>query len=206
MFADSDSDRGQVGIGTLIIFIALVLVAAVAAGVLINTAGFLQSSAESTGSEAQSQVSNQIDVVSASGGVGDEAVDNVTMTVKKSPGSDPIDLEDSTIQFTSDNDDITLVHDGVNEDADEDENNVFSTSAITDSSDTVLANTSDRVEVTINMDTDGDLLEGNSENIDAGSLEPDSGVTLRIVDQSGATTVYGVNVPSPLGDRDVVMV
>ena len=207
MFTDSDSDRGQVGIGTLIIFIALVLVAAVAAGVLINTAGFLQSSAESTGSEAQSQVSNQIDVVSASGGVGDDAVDNVTVAVKKSPGSDPIDLEDSTIQFTSDNDDITLVHDSVNEGDGDEENNVFSTSAITDSSDTVLANTSDRVEVTVHMNNeDGEIDSENGNNIDADALDPDSGVTLRIVDQSGATTVYGVNVPSPLGDRDVVMV
>ena len=96
----NDDDRGQVGIGTLIVFIAMVLVAAIAAGVLINTAGFLQSGAEETGQQSSDQVTNRLQVVSAVGeDIDGSNVDTARITVKKAPGANNIDLSTTTLQF-----------------------------------------------------------------------------------------------------------
>jgi flagellin-like protein len=171
------NDRGQVGIGTLIIFIALVLVAAVAAGVLINTAGQLESSASDTGDDAQAQVSNQIDVVSATGSVSGSTVDEIVLVVKKSPGSDPIDLSAATIQYTSSSDSETLSSGS---------GFTINKTDGTSASDMVLNETSERKKLVISLGgTPSALGEGKE-------------ATVKIVDQSGASTVYGVNVPDVL--------
>ncbi|WP_241897881.1 archaellin/type IV pilin N-terminal domain-containing protein [Halorubrum sp. C191] len=100
-FITNPEERGQVGIGTLIVFIAMVLVAAIAAGVLINTAGFLQTQAEATGQESTDLVSERIDVTSEVGVVGSPSpgeLSEVRLGVSGAPGADQIDLTETTIQ------------------------------------------------------------------------------------------------------------
>jgi flagellin FlaB len=62
-----DDDEAAIGIGTLIIFIALVLVAAIAAAVIIKTAYALKDQAESTGQGAINEVSGSFKVISLVG-------------------------------------------------------------------------------------------------------------------------------------------
>jgi len=91
-------NRGQVGIGTLIVFIAMVLVAAIAAGVLINTAGLLQSQAQSTGEETTAEVSNvfQIGKVVGSETTGNGEIDVLNASVRLSSGSDAINVSEAS--------------------------------------------------------------------------------------------------------------
>jgi flagellin FlaB len=101
-----------VGIGTLIVFIAMVLVAAIAAGVLINTAGFLQSQAEATGQESTDLVSERIDVTSTVGIVDEANTDNLSsirVGVAGAAGSNQIDLSSSTIQAVGPNGQQNLI-------------------------------------------------------------------------------------------------
>ncbi len=183
-------DRGQVGIGTLIIFIALVLVAAVAAGVLVNTSGELQSQASDTSSDAQSEVSNQVDVLAATGVTGGNTgpVETINLTVKKSAGANAINLSGATIQYTSDTASETLTE------ADTAGASNFKVSAIGDSGEsaTVLETTDERVTITL-----------DTSSIESSGLPAGEEATVNIIDQSGASTTYGVNVPSVVDSKYV---
>lgn len=90
-----DNERGDIGVGTLIIFIAMVLVAAVAATVLIYTTGALQQKATKTSKEATQQISSNIVVEQVIGDrftVANLTIQDLLIRLKPDVGTTSIDL------------------------------------------------------------------------------------------------------------------
>ncbi|WP_423744545.1 archaellin/type IV pilin N-terminal domain-containing protein (plasmid) [Haladaptatus sp. SPP-AMP-3] len=192
------NNRGQVGIGTLIVFIAMVLVAAIAAGVLINTAGFLQSKSEQTGQDSTAQVSNRVEVVSGFGNVTDsEQVDYINLTVMRGSGSDDINLSTATIEWIGPNKAKTLVA-GNQSQVDTAESKYFNVSSIKDSdgSQPVLNSQDDRFTISMNA---GAI--NNVSDLDEGET-----VELKLTTQYGAVTLYRANIPQSLSQESAVTV
>ncbi|MDH5021160.1 archaellin/type IV pilin N-terminal domain-containing protein [Halobacterium rubrum] len=188
-FINDEDERGQVGIGTLIVFIAMVLVAAIAAGVLINTAGFLQSKGSATGEEASAQVSNRINVVSAYGNVtGSEKVDYTNLTVRQAAGADNINLSKSTIQWIGPDTATTLTYDQSTANDTE-----FTTESIKGDNTDVLVQQSDRIKVVL-----------DSKAITTDGLKAGEEVQLTLTTQYGSKTTYWANVPESLKDKNAV--
>jgi len=102
----SMNTKAEMGIGTLIIFIALLLVAAIAAGVLIQTSGSLQEKALTTGDQAKSQISTNIRTIEVSASDGSNGtLTDFRQIVKLSPGSDAVKI--SQVLFTMNTYDMT---------------------------------------------------------------------------------------------------
>ncbi len=89
------NDSGDVGVGTLIIFISMVLVAAVAAAVLIYTTGALQQKATKTSKDATNQISSNMIVEKVMGDRGaalNNTIDTLLVRIKPDVGTTSIDL------------------------------------------------------------------------------------------------------------------
>jgi archaeal flagellin FlaB len=96
--------KGEMGMGTLIIFIAMILVAAVAAGVLISTTETLQNKALATGKATTTEVGTSIKIIQMYAEDGtDQNIDEFVETIKLNSGSEPLRFSDLLLTMNLDN-------------------------------------------------------------------------------------------------------
>jgi len=104
-YIDNRRDSGSIGIGAMIVFIALILVAAVASTIIIKTAEELQQNAENTSSDTREQISGKISLMDIYvSSAGDELAANgndhvVTLDVYMRVASGSIGVQDGDVSY-----------------------------------------------------------------------------------------------------------
>ncbi len=185
--------KAEMGVGTLIIFIAMLIVAAVAAGVLIQTAGSLQQQALSTGQASRQEISTNARVIEVSGVDGSDGdLENFTMQIKLSPGSSPIKLDEVTLTVNTDNTTTTLLYSG---------STAFSTNATTGEG-------TFGVEYLINGTNhiDGNLQRGDVIRLSLAApraIEEDEHIRLNFIPKIGTATLVEFNTPDVISTQSV---
>jgi len=94
--------NASIGIGSMVIFIAMVLVAGIAASVIIQTMNSMEQQAMRTGQETTEEVSTGIAVFDIKGyAPASGNLDNMTITVRPRAGSADIDLAEVFLELSN---------------------------------------------------------------------------------------------------------
>jgi archaeal flagellin FlaB len=215
----ANDTRAQVGIGTMIVFIATILVAATAAAVLIDTSGKLQERSSSTGTEATAQVASNLVLkqlygdlrdhnAGPTGTEGDE-IQTLILLVSLAPGATPVDLAQLKINFMTTEERADISHregncaglDWATLDPEEDVN-FFCMNEVRDEADTFeegatgpyVLSRGGLVEIRIPIDLAG---------ADGMELPERSSATLRLVPEVGSPLIADFTTPLSLQDTVV---
>jgi len=209
-------DRAAIGIGTLIVFIAMILVAAVAASVIIQTSETLQNRAKAVGKQTIREVSSGMNIVDLTGYTDADKtkIEYLAITIRPRAGSYDLDLNETLVYLQHDNLTVlSLCHgsgtDGV-------------TSSV--SSDGIFHSLNHSVLTSINYGViairDQDSSITNSYGIgtndlaiviinlsaafsDSGGLEPSGEFYGRLVPEVGSAGIFMVSAPNAFDQRVV---
>jgi flagellin FlaB len=214
-------ERAMVGIGTLIVFIAMVLIAAVAASVLITTSEVYQQRARSVGSQTIKEVSTGffIDDITGYTNVNKTLVEYLALSVKPRAGSSDIDLSLLTVTVLYENLSVLTLDESLVVKVNTDNKSVFETPISSGSSYTILDNTTsikfgviaihdpdntvintsgmnsgDRVFIIVNLSA---ILTGD------GGLPTRQRISGKIQPETGSPAVYDLTAPAVYSMRIV---
>ena len=185
----TDRSRGQIGAGTIVILIAVLIVAATTAGVLFNVTGVLQSQAGSAGDTVSSEVEKPIQIVAITARV-DETADprvvNRTRAVVALDGAGAVDLDEATVQLRT-----TAAHDTL----------VYSPSG-------PVEGESFGIDPVVDPDGSAPTLSESADRFalvtETAPLGPDDRVTVEIMLETGASESIEVRIPDRIESESAV--
>jgi len=119
---------GSMGIGAMIIFIAMVLVAGIAASVLVQVANTLQMQALYTGHETIEEVATGVAVLDVEGHVTGSVIDKLVIGVRGRAGSGDIDLSQLVIEIADTQNKMVLIYNESQHQTSPSNSGVFNTS------------------------------------------------------------------------------
>lgn len=95
--------KGLISLETLIIFIAVILIAALSAGVLIRNSGVLSQRALSVGEESRERLISGVEIMSMTGtaDIDAETINDIEILLRLKPGSLPVQLRNLRVLFST---------------------------------------------------------------------------------------------------------
>jgi len=162
-----NNNKGAVGIGTLIVFIAMILVAAVAASVIITTADTLQQRARSVGTNVIREVSAGLVIENIAGytDVNKTKVQYLAILVRPRAGTQDIDLEYTVLTIKYNNLTVLKLNTSLIVEAGTDEKSVFDTPVASGSNYSIIGNsTSTEFGLVTVIDADNSIINTHGIN------------------------------------------
>ncbi|UCH72227.1 MAG: hypothetical protein JSW62_01390 [Thermoplasmatales archaeon] len=206
-----NDEKGMIGIGTLIIFIAMVLVAAVAASVLIQTSQTLQTHAYKVAGETIQEVAGGVKIEDIAGYTNAEKthVQYLAIAIAPRAGSEYIDLENMFVSLRHDNltamyFDSTLVEKTINSSGvfhTIDESQLNSTNygvVIIHDSDDSISNTNG-----MNIGDSAYLILNMSASLNNNGLLPRASIAGKVIPELGTEALFDSNIPCVFINRIV---
>ena len=197
----SERRRAQAGVGTLILLVALLLLAAIAAGVFLNVSQVFQGQSEETGEAVREQLTGEVSVVATTGNVttvdGTTGVDRVRFIITVGGSGQRLAIDETLVVWGGPGGSyqLTAAADPDNPASIDGSKFAYVVEQDNDGSAPILNARSDRIAVVVRVGSFG---------TDA-VVEPGDAVSVTFVTPDGSQTVVRISVPQSVSGRDSVV-
>jgi len=193
---------GSIGIGAMIIFIAMVLVASIAASVLIQTSTRLEMQALKTGTETIAEVATGVKVEGIEGHNTSDSIDKVALEIMARAGSFDVDLSQIVVELSNSSAKVILKYSGNLRNVTDVDGDLFNAAGYNGATVT-------KFSIIVLQDADGSCTEDTpiinfgdhvilAINTSAifGGLAPRTDVFGQVIPEEGAPGIIGFKTPS----------